>query len=95
MAKLSAHGTEVARLVVERTLPDHRHETHYSFRSDGHVLRRIVGLDIHAPGSRTDHGWKLWKRMPSPDPARLRAMAEEWRDDIEASDGDRVVIGFK
>lgn len=93
MAKLSAHGHEVARVVIERNLPDHRHETHYSFRSDGHVLRRIVGLDIHAPGSRTDYGWKLWKRLA--DGADGRAAAIGLRDRIERGDDDNFVIDFR
>lgn len=85
MAKLSAHGTEVARLVVSETRERddfsiglygeaervERFEHHFSFRSDGHILARMVGLDVH-PGEtspsrrRHDFGWKLWKRLQDP-----------------------------
>jgi hypothetical protein len=86
MAKLSAHGYEVARVVYRDEVPttefdrslygeDHtvsRYEYHVSFRSDGHIMQRIVGLDTH-PGEanpslrRHDWGWKLWKKVQKGD----------------------------
>jgi len=48
MAKLSAHGMEVAR--IKKPGAD------YSVRSDGHVLRRLR----HTTGEA--EGWKLWRR---------------------------------
>jgi hypothetical protein len=68
MAKLSAHGTEVARLVTESD----DYITHYSFRSDGHILRRIVGKNVHPdrpvgdPSRTHDWGWKLYKKLQEP-----------------------------
>lgn len=99
MAKLSAHGHEVARLVTLRTqepsehdiklygadaFPEgKRYEYHYSFRSDGHILRRMVGLDVHPHETErryrsNDFGWKLWRKLREPKRAtnaRLRNMA--------------------
>jgi hypothetical protein len=76
MAKLSAHGREIARLEVEHdeqpapagyyrdTVPAERQV--FSFRSDGHIMRREV-VKIHAAtfgGSEWhDYGWKLYKRF--------------------------------
>lgn len=92
MAKLSAHGYEVARVVTSQVHPDRtydidteswvettaRYEYHYSFRSDGHILRRMVGLDTHRnypEGSRyrkQDFGWKLYKRLAEPSRETVR-----------------------
>lgn len=73
MAKLSAHGYELARVefqqVVEHT--DGTDSTTYrvilSFRSDGHIMRRLVALNIHdtryGGSPHADFGWKLYKRF--------------------------------
>lgn len=93
MAKLSAHGIEIARVVVARDATDDqplgydgrlaREEMHYSYRSDGHILRRwvVVYLDDGKvlAGKRSDYGWKLYKRFrpeTRKDPARLREVAK-------------------
>lgn len=64
MAKLSAHGTEVARIVA-------RGHAAYSLRSDGEVLRKLAVEGC---------GWKRWKKVkPGVEPqaavAQLRAYA--------------------
>lgn len=102
MAKLSAHGYEVARVTIgseratdqrERDLygEDHtvvRYEHSYSFRSDGHILARVVCLDVH-PGEsnpsrrRHDYGWKLWRKVRKghPDPVgTVRGLAVQLAD---------------
>ena len=71
MAKLSAHGTELARVSHETATPDGdltiwERET-LSFRSDGHIMRkhdvRFKG-DRYSPAGRFhSYGWKLWKRF--------------------------------
>lgn len=65
MAKLSAHGYEVARMETSESYgTDTEYRTIYSFRSDGYVLRRLVALNIHANGSpHHDYGWKLYRRL--------------------------------
>lgn len=91
MSKLSAHGREVARLEVEHaeqpapadyyrdTVPAERQV--YSFRSDGHILRRIV-VEIHGPGDWHDYGWKLYKRFSDRriTAERIRAAAERYAE---------------
>lgn len=66
MAKLSAHGTEVARLDITRTVPDREYRIVYSFRSDGHVLRKLG-----------DDGWKLWKRLSDPERDTISRMLDQ------------------
>lgn len=91
MAKLSAHGYEVARLSINRNVDNHdgdgpdwqRYTYHYSFRSDGQIMQRIVGHDVHpdraeGDGRRHDWGWKLWKKLQDPKRdtvARQKALA--------------------
>lgn len=115
MAKLSAHGTEVARLSYQiafenddddfarRTygLTESRYIYHLSFRSDGHILRRIVGLDTHPdrdesdPGRRNDWGWKLYRRMREKrDRAAITAYARRYATAIE-EDGRAINVEFK
>lgn len=67
MAKLSAHGFEVARLVCETnvTNPDRstdRERATYSFRSDGYVL---IKHDVHfrERGEWHSYGWKLHRKL--------------------------------
>jgi len=96
MAKLSAHGREIARLTVEhdeRPAPDEYYRDTipaerevYSFRSDGHIMRRIVSR-IHADspygGSPWhDFGWKLYKRFSDRKitPERVRTAAEGYAE---------------
>lgn len=78
MAKLSAHGTEVARLDVTRTMPEIEYRVIYSFRSDGHIMRRLaIGSD----------GWKLYKRLKDPKrdtAARMRNLADQYLASHEA-----------
>jgi len=70
MAKLSAHGHEVARIELRKDLdPDQymsdKEEVVYSFRSDRHILiKRKVHLKpgLGDPEGRWhDWGWKRWK----------------------------------
>jgi hypothetical protein len=72
MAKLSAHGVELARIDV--TTPQdgpkydgdtvHTNRVVYSVRSDGHILRRTLAQGIHGGSDEWhDFGWKLWKRV--------------------------------
>lgn len=78
MAKLSAHGYEVARIKYRDKLgTDTDYEITLSFRSDGHIMRNLKALNIHActspfhgeawhdcPAPHHVYGWKLWKRLP-------------------------------
>lgn len=83
MAKLVAHGYEVARLTVEVTEPapaiyadlyditEQRYRYVYSFRSDGHILKKVIGHDVHPRETeskyrRHDFGWKLWRALREP-----------------------------
>ena len=85
MAKLKAHGYEVARVTIHedpaRPLWDTdtttRRETVLSFRSDGHIMRREVSVNLHGDGGRTDHGWKLYRRFSDRriTPDRIREFA--------------------
>jgi hypothetical protein len=76
MAKLSAHGFEVARITREgdrdpstQTYLDGTpvanpvvHErVEFSFRSDGHVLRKFT--TTWQDGHRHDYGWKLYVKL--------------------------------
>ncbi len=88
MAKLSAHGYEVARLVKRWNPRGTEYIVHLSFRSDGHVLRRLVAQNIHdttyGASPHHDYGWKLYKKF-QPDPKRniverVRKLAESYRD---------------
>lgn len=93
MAKLSAHGDEIARLVTEHEIPDAHYERHLSFRSDGHILKRTV---VVHEGRRTDSGWKLWKRL-SPGASeqrvpRTRAIAQRRAALAEA---DETLVKFE
>jgi hypothetical protein len=99
MAKLSAHGYEVARLTKSWTL-DHGGDlgsTEYrvvlSFRSDGHVMRNLTALGIHDTtyGGSPDHtyGWKVYKVIRKngkavTDPERILAWARALRDQSDA-----------
>ena len=68
MAKLSAHGFEVAR--VKRVAMDSAGSDPYftemaytySFRSDGHILRKMTGRETDS-GKIHSWGWKLWKKI--------------------------------
>jgi hypothetical protein len=70
MAKLSAHGDEVARLDITRTVPDAEYRIVYSFRSDGHVMRRMCSTDR----AGFDGGWKLYKKLKDPKRDTVRRM---------------------
>lgn len=109
MAKLSAHGYEVCRISLDYTRPasdfdrEHygltecRYTEHLSFRSDGHILQRIVGHDVHPRDTepryrRHDWGWKLWKVLNDADgkrqkdPDRIKRFAQNVLKNAEASD---------
>jgi hypothetical protein len=72
MAKLSAHGKELARIKREIVYNPPavcigpwicRSERFYSFRTDGHILRRETFYwSDPALQSPTRESWKLWKR---------------------------------
>lgn len=86
MAKLAAHGTEVARLDVTRTVPDIEYRVVLSYRSDGHVLRNLNGA-----------GWKLYQRVRKPKVSYTDAMlklARRQHDDYLARSGDTVVNAY-
>lgn len=78
MAKLSAHGYEVARFETLESLgTETEYRVVYSFRSDGYVLRRLVALNIHAVGSpHHDYGWKLYRRLKNRGAGVAARMAE-------------------
>lgn len=64
MARLSAHGIEIARIGTVRPIGEdgiERSETSYSYRSDGYILKRIV--IIYEDGKRRDLGWKLRSKL--------------------------------
>lgn len=78
MAKLSAHGTEIARLKLTITRPDEPPiSTVYSFRSDGYILSKYNVA-----------GWTIWKRFSDRKitPDRVLAFAERMRDRYENRD---------
>jgi hypothetical protein len=106
MAKLKAHGYEVARVEVvlsepsteysveagERVPVTKRYRYIHSFRSDGHIMQRIVGLDTHPdrpegdPSRSHDWGWKLWKKLQDPKRdtvARQAALARQMARNAE------------
>lgn len=96
MAALKHHGTEVARLAFIDTLgTDTSYEVYLSYRSDGHIMRRLVALNIHPtrPGDRPadanhDYGWKLYKRLSDPKRdtvARQTALSALHRRRLEAA----------
>lgn len=99
MAKLSAHGYEVARLVIFDDAPAPRwdgdtttaREIHLSFRSDGHILRRDDTIGLVYPGERHSAGWKLYKRYSDRKitPDRIREHASRIAARHEER-GDRV-----
>jgi hypothetical protein len=77
MAKLSAHGAELARLKVTRIAAEDdangvaERYTHLSFRTDGHIMQReVIRWREDSPmryydGSPAthDYGWKLYQRF--------------------------------
>ena len=71
MAKLSAHGQELARLSKELDTPDGDLTTWeratYSVRSDGHILRKEdvrFRPDRYDPEGRFySYGWKLYRKL--------------------------------
>lgn len=97
MAKLSAHGYEVARIKHRQTIGETNYEMTLSFRSDGHIMRNVKALNIHAHGNPHHvYGWKLWKklaRLGDPglhDPAtRQRDLAAKTAEALRAS-GDLI-----
>lgn len=103
MAKLSAHGIEVCRLVIindnPRPLWDRDTttacESHLSYRSDGHILRKEVTVNLHGDGKRHDHGWKLWKRFSDRKitPDRMKAHARRIADRCERH-GERTELSI-
>lgn len=77
MAKLSAHGTELARLTIYRpqSAPEYESDATtgytatYSVRSDGHILQKLKAHGLHQRshdlyGGNPDYTspWKLWKK---------------------------------
>ncbi len=73
MAKLKAHGYEVERVERNETRNNIMGEATqyrmiYSFRSDGHILRRVVvpnghAASLYSESADIDYGWKLWKKF--------------------------------
>jgi len=98
MAKLSAHGYEVARLTKSARVGDTDYKVVLSFRSDGHIMRNLTALNIHPTGNpHHTYGWKLYKRVKGDVPKAeradmLRNIARQWRDQ-SAAKGD--LIDFK
>jgi hypothetical protein len=58
MAKLSANGTEVARLIARRQIDDAPVEQVYSLRSNGVVLRRIATTGARGHWKHTSYRWQ-------------------------------------
>jgi hypothetical protein len=87
MAKLSAHGDEVARLDITRTVPDAEYRIVYSFRSDGHVLRNL-----------NNGGWKLYKKLTKDGndiTRRMVKVAHSFAADAEARGNDTTIDDFQ
>jgi len=67
MAKLSAHGNEIARF--ERAYTDNtgtQHKVRISVRSDHHILRNAGFLEHNRWTEKSSmhwFGWKLWKKV--------------------------------
>ncbi len=89
MAKLSAHGTEVARLKKVQVIAGTRYHVTLSFRSDGHIMRNLEARDIHDTtyGGSPHHvyGWKLYKKLGkhiarADYRENLLGIARSWRD---------------
>ena len=84
MAKLSAHGHELARYSKERSTPDGDLTTWervtFSVRSDGHIMRKIdcrFGPDRYDPqGQLHSYGWKLYRKVKGT-PAERRIKVRE------------------
>lgn len=81
MVKLSAHGSELARLSKEIHTPQGEltvwERSTYSVRSDGHILRKDdvrLRPDRYDPQGRLhSHGWKLYRKLKgTPAQRRLR-----------------------
>lgn len=79
MAKLSAHGHEVARLSLTVTRPEGWTGDVYSFRSDGYIL---VNHKVSLSSGPHSYGWKIWKRFSDRaiTAERVLAFAERMRD---------------
>lgn len=91
MAKLSANGDELLRVVgiIDYITPTEagviREEVHFSYRSNGRILRRAVFVHGGPAGfgtatRRNDTGWKRHKRFPADivkDPNKLREAAQD------------------
>ncbi len=84
MAKLSAHGHELARLSKEIHTPDGDLTTWerstYSVRSDGHILRkddcRFKPDWLDKDGRFHSYGWKLYRKLKGT-PAERRVKVRE------------------
>lgn len=93
MARLTAHGYEVARLDITRTMPDMEYRVIYSFRSDGHILRRQCSTEARG----FDSGWKLYKKLRNPQSETQRRMAKIARafaDDAKDRGNDTTINAF-
>jgi len=84
MAKLSAHGSELARII--RDLPDSEHfidqtETRV-LMSDGWILKkwsyRFKSISSGRKENISTQGWKLCGRLASFDPKATAALQETW-----------------
>lgn len=98
MAKLSAHGTEVARLKKVQVIASTTYHVTLSFRSDGHVMRNLEARNIHDTtyGASPHHvyGWKLYKKLkasikPADRREELLRLARSFRD--QSAEGGNVL----
>lgn len=85
MAALKNHGTEIARLTTEQKLgTETTYTVHYSFRSDGHIMRRLIAQNIHdttyGASPHHDYGWKLYKKLKKDSTLSMETVAQNWRD---------------
>lgn len=100
MAKLSAHGTEVARITSSTMTPDsettYEVKYVYSFRSDGHIMenRKVRFKSGAMDGEWHNYGWKLHRRFSDRNITRQRIAeyAQRKAEKMEAREGVTVEL---
>jgi hypothetical protein len=94
MAKLSAHGYEVARVRITVVVPDAQVITELSYRSDGYILRKTT-RDEGPLGGRYGGEWKVSTRFTDRKitPERIMRAAREcaWQNNCTDEREARLV----
>lgn len=86
MAKLSAHGHEITRIIA---VAGNRYRYTYAFMSDGHILRKAQFIDN---GRWSNETFKLWKRMKDRNATSAAIMASARKLELRLSQAEGVRI---